>query len=120
MKLTTGEPFDNRLEILIVAFERLYACSTKPAELGAVMDKPQKVEIVGTVLTSSNEPWRMQGDYRKEQEEARERHAMFQEQHRLIQEQHLQLAKSYRLNVMLVLATFVAAAANIFSIFLNS
>ena len=84
------------------------------------MDEAQKVQIVGPVLTSSNEPWREQGDYRKEQEEARERHAMFQEQHRLIQEQHLQLAKSHRWNVTLVLATLLAAAANLVSVFLNT
>jgi hypothetical protein len=60
-------------------------------------------------------PERTLGDYRTEQKEARERHAMFQEQHRLIQEQHKQLAWSHRLNLVLVLATLLAAAANVWS-----
>ena len=76
---------------------------------------PHQVQIVGPVMTNSDNPWRQQGDYIEEQKEARERHAMFQEQHRLIQEQHKQLAWSHRLNIVLVLATLLAAAANIWS-----
>lgn len=80
-----------------------------------LMDEPHKVQIVGPVMTNMENPWRQQGDYLEEQKEARERHAMFQEQHRLIQEQHKQLAWSHRWNIVLVLATFLAAAANLWS-----
>jgi hypothetical protein len=52
----------------------------------------------------SENPWRTQGDYRQEQEEARNRHAMFQEQHQII-------LKSYRTNLIAVVAAVVAALA---------
>jgi len=37
----------------------------------------------------SDNPWRTQGDYKEEQKEARERHAMFQEQHKAVIRSHL-------------------------------
>jgi hypothetical protein len=52
----------------------------------------------------SENPWRTQGDYRQEQEEARNRHAMLQEQHKVI-------LKSYRANIVAVGAAVVAALA---------
>jgi hypothetical protein len=50
----------------------------------SLMTDPVKVEIVGPEMTNTNDPWRTQGYYHEEQQEARERHAMLQEQHRLI------------------------------------
>ncbi len=49
-------------------------------------------------------PVRTVEDYRQEQKEARERHAMFQEQHKIIQ-------KSYRNNLFAVWSAIVAAIA---------
>lgn len=74
------------------------------------MDEPHKVQIVGAVMTNTDNPWRQQGDYQEEQREARERHAMFQEQHRL-------LLRSFRLNYILVAATVVAALATAYMAF---
>ena len=80
------------------------------------MTDPVKVEIVGPVMTNSDNPWRTQGDYREEQIEERERHAMFKEQHRLIQEQHRLLARSLRWNIALVIATIVMAIATVVTV----
>lgn len=68
----------------------------------------------------SENPWRTQGDYITEQNEARERHAMFQEQHRLLVENQKQLTRSHRLNLVLVLATLLAALANVWSAYQTS
>ena len=61
---------------------------------------------VFVVNPAFEDPWRTQGDYRKEQEESRERHAMLQEQHRL-------LAKSLRWNIVLAAATVGIAIATV-------
>lgn len=68
----------------------------------------------------SDNPWRTLGDYQTEQKEARERHAMFQEQHRLLVENQKQLAWSQRLNIVLVLATLIAAFANVWGAYQTS
>jgi len=60
-----------------------------------------RVYIINPPLENS---WRTQGDYQREQQDARERHAMFQEQHRLLQ-------KSFRANMIAVAAAVVAASA---------
>ena len=76
------------------------------------MADPVKVEIVGPVMTNTNDPWRTQGDYREEQQESRERHAMLQEQHRLI-------TKSIRWNIVLAVATVVMAVATVALVFVT-
>lgn len=76
-------------------------------------NKTLKVEVVGPVMTNMENPWRTQGDYRQEQEENRERHAMFQEQHKLLLEHHSNLSQQYRQNVLLVRSTILAAVATL-------
>jgi hypothetical protein len=61
-----------------------------------------KVELINP--PSGDNPWRSLGDYQQEQQEARERHAMFQEQHRL-------LLRSIRLNIVGVGAAMIVALA---------
>jgi len=57
-------------------------------------------------------PERTLGDYRTEQKEARERHAMFQEQHRV-------LLRSYQANLVLAAATVLVAFATCALVFLT-
>ena len=63
--------------------------------------KSLNVNIVNPPIEN---PWRTQGDYIQEQEEARERHAMFQEQHKILQ-------KSHQVTVVAVVFSCIVALA---------
>jgi hypothetical protein len=67
-------------------------------------DGKRKVLCIYLTNPFFGSPERTLGDYRTEQQEARERHAMLQEQHRL-------LAKSLRWNIVLAAATLGIALA---------
>jgi len=67
-------------------------------------DGKRKVLCIYLTNPSFENPERTSGDYRAEQQEARERHAMLQEQHRV-------LLRSYRANLVLATATVLVALA---------
>ncbi len=52
----------------------------------AVNGKKKSLRVYLINPPAGDDPWRTKGDYRQEQKEAHERHAMFQEQHRLVTE----------------------------------
>ena len=76
-------------------------------------DETIKVEIIGRVDTNYPEAYRQREDYDREQNEARERHAMLQEQHRV-------LLRSYRANLVLAAATVLVAVATCVLVYLTS
>jgi cytochrome c oxidase assembly protein Cox11 len=68
--------------------------------------KSLRVYLVNPPL---EDPWRTLGDYKKEQEESRERHQMLIEQHRLMLSQQSDFQKTLRWSMLTSVGTLVIA-----------
>lgn len=89
-------PTNNKLGCLNMSYPKFAEIFSK-----LINGKSLNVNIVNPPIEN---PWRIKDDYTREQEEARERHAMFQEQHAIIQ-------KSHRATVLAVVFSGIVALA---------